>query len=118
MNDQFVFACSTADIARGEARNLVVAGVEMTIFHTAQGFIAHSGYCKHNAFKLEHCEISGDIVRCPRHGWRYRISSGEGLAPNRTSLDNFPVEIRGDEVWINPEAEQETDHFDTSSYQW
>lgn len=118
MSDKFVLACSTQEIAKGEAKNVIVNGVEMAIFNTEAGFVAHSGYCKHNAFKLELCEISGDIVRCPRHHWKYRISTGEGIQPSWTSLENYPLEVRGEEIWVIPEAEESQENFDTSSYDW
>ncbi|MCF7807659.1 MAG: Rieske 2Fe-2S domain-containing protein [Candidatus Marinimicrobia bacterium] len=118
MNDGFMLACSTQDIPKNEAKNVNLNGVEIAIFNTSNGFIAHSGHCKHNAFKLEHCVISGDIVRCPRHDWKYRISTGAGIKPSWTSLDNYPVEVRGDEIWVKPEVARSDENFDTSSYQW
>jgi nitrite reductase/ring-hydroxylating ferredoxin subunit len=118
MSDNYIKVCASKDIKLGDAKNVTVDGIEITIFHTEKGYIAHSGYCKHNAFKLELCEISGDIVRCPRHGWKYRISSGQGIKPSWTSLENYPVELRGEEIWVNPTAEESATDFDTSAYDW
>lgn len=118
MSDDFRLACSTKDIPKNEAKNVSLEGVEIAIFNTKDGFIAHSGHCKHNAFKLELCEISGDIVRCPRHNWKYRISTGEGIKPTWTALENYPVEVRGDEIWVKPSPEKPDENFDTSSYDW
>ena len=118
MSDDYIKVCMAGYIPRGEAKNVTVDGVEMAIFHTEEGFIAHSGYCKHNAFKLELCEITGDIVRCPRHHWKYRISTGEGIQPSWTSLENYPLELRGEEVWVKPKAEESEGNIDTSSYNW
>lgn len=118
-NNDFVFACLTTDIPLGKAKNMYLAYQEVAIFHTDDGFLARSGLCKHNAFKLELCEISGDIVRCPRHDWKYQISSGEGIKPNKTCLDSFPVEIRGQEIWVKPVVDDSGNaDYDTSAYQW
>lgn len=116
---KYIYVCKTADIPRGQAKNFLMQNKEIAIFNTAEGFFAHSGVCKHNAHKLELCEIMGDVVRCPRHHWQYEISTGKGLRPNHTALDNFPLEIRGEEIWVNLEAEASADNdFDTSMYQW
>ena len=115
----FTRACPIAHIPAGGVKNITLDGVELAIFNTKDGFIAHSGVCKHNAFKLELCDISGDIIRCPRHGWKYRISTGAGIKPSWTCLENYPVEIRGQDIWVKLIAnDSNNDEFDTSSYQW
>ncbi|MEA3287736.1 MAG: Rieske 2Fe-2S domain-containing protein [Candidatus Marinimicrobia bacterium] len=116
---EFILVCNQSEIARGAAKNVILNDVEIAIFNTPQGFIARSGVCKHNAFKLELCEISGDIISCPLHGWKYRISTGKGIKPSWTCLELYPLEVRGDEIWVQPLADDSNkDDFDTSSYQW
>ena len=120
MSEQkFMLACTQSEISRGAAKNVNLAGVEITIFNTSDGFVARSGVCKHNAFKLELCDISGDIVSCPLHGWRYRISTGKGIKPSWTCLESYPLEVRGQEIWVQSAADDSNQgDFDTSSYQW
>ena len=115
----FAFACPISDVPKKGAKNVNLNGQEITIFHTKDGFIAHSGVCKHNAFKLELCDISGDIVTCPLHGWKYSISTGRGIKPSWTCLDTYPLEVRDQEIWVQLIAnEPDQDDIDTSSYQW
>lgn len=116
---EFRLVCQVNDIPKQGAKNINLDGVEIAIFDTTEGLVARSGVCKHNAFKLELCEISGDIVRCPLHGWSYHISSGKGIRPSWTCLEHFALELRGSEIWIDPTKIDTTgDEFDTSSFQW
>jgi nitrite reductase/ring-hydroxylating ferredoxin subunit len=115
---EFKKACLRADVKADHAKNVTLDGVEITIFQTPTGYVARSGVCKHNAFKLELCEISGDVVRCPLHGWTYRISNGKGIKPSWTTLDHFDLEVRGEEIWVKTEASKQDEDFDTSSFQW
>ncbi len=116
---EYLLACAGSEISEGAAKNVNLAGVEITIFHTTEGFIARSGVCKHNAFKLELCDISGDIISCPLHGWQYRISTGKGIKPSWTCLESYSLELRGQEIWVQPVADDSNeDDYDTSSYQW
>lgn len=111
--------CKVSDIPKNGAKNINLDGVEIAIFKTAKGFVARSGVCKHNAFKLELCEISDDIVRCPLHGWTYRISSGKGIRPSWTCLEQYPLELRGDEIWVGAQSlDGDAEAFDTSAFQW
>lgn len=119
IRSDYKFACTLSDIPKEGARNVNIEDVEITIFRTPDGYVARSGVCKHNAFKLELCDISGDIVTCPLHGWKYKISTGKGIKPSWTCLEAYPLELRGQEIWVQPNAkDSEKDEFDTSSYQW
>ncbi len=118
-DDPFLLACSLADIPKEGAKNVNLDGAEITIFKTPEGFVARSGVCKHNAFKLELCDIMGDVITCPLHGWKYRISTGQGIKPSWTCLDSYPLELRGKEIWVKPIIDDtKQDEFDTTSYQW
>lgn len=115
---EFKKACLISDVTVTHAKNVTLDGVEIALFQSADGFVARSGVCKHNAFKLELCEISGDVVRCPLHGWTYKISTGKGVKPSWTCLDRFDLEVRGNEIWVRTEASKQDEDFDTSSFQW
>ncbi len=116
---EYRFACLAADVPENGAKNVNLNGIEITIFHTSNRFIARSGVCKHNGFKLELCERQGDSVTCPLHGWKYNITTGKGIKPSWTSLDSYPLAIKGEEIWIQPQAEAtREDDFDTSAFDW
>jgi len=116
---EYKLACSRSEISLGTAKNVNLDGVKIAIFNTPKGFVARSGVCKHNGFKLELCDISGDIISCPLHGWKYKISTGKGIKPGWTCLESFPLEVRGQEIWVKPQTlDSNIDDFDTSSYQW
>ena len=113
-----LYLCRREELPTQGAKNFVVDGRDVAVFNMAGEFVAHSGVCKHNGFKLEHCQVKGDTVTCPRHLWVYRISDGQGIKPTYTRLDNYRLELRDDEVWIDLEDAAPQDDFDTSAYQW
>lgn len=116
---EFMYACEASDVPEDGALNVNLDGVEITIFHTPDRFIARSGFCKHNGLKLELCEITGDAVTCPRHGWKYSISTGKGINPSWTSLESYPIVMRAEQLWVQPMAEkQDDDNFDSSAFDW
>lgn len=111
--------CHRNQIPAGGIRNFTIDGREIALFDTENGLVARSGVCKHNGYKFELCERNGDVIRCPLHHWQYRISTGKGIQPKWTQLERYPLEIRGDEVWVCLEPEADDDEtFDTSSYNW
>jgi len=45
------------------------------------------------------CE--GDIVTCPRHGWRYNLDTGECLTEPWARLRTFRVWTRDGDVYLD-----------------
>jgi len=117
--DLFRKVCERKDIPKQGIRNFKLEGKEIAILDTPAGLVARSGVCKHNGFKLELCERKGDTIRCPRHGWEYRISDGSGIKPVWTQLNCYPVELRGAEIWVRlAPVEEDPPGYDTSTYKW
>lgn len=114
----FEKACLKSDVSIDRAKNVTLNGVEVAIFQTSSGYVARSGVCKHNAFKFELCEVNGDVVRCPLHGWTYKISTGKGIKPSWTCLEQYPLEERGEELWVDVNDPAKDEDLDTSAYQW
>lgn len=43
----------------------------------------------------------GEILQCPWHGWEFDLLTGRHLAAgSRARLRQYPVEVRGDDVYI------------------
>lgn len=66
--------------------------------------------CLHRGLKLSSGTVSGCLLQCPYHGWKYS-NDGEiaeiphdmfGLKKPAIKLQNFPVKIRYGLVWIFP----------------
>ncbi len=111
--------CKTSDVLLGKAKNYTVQNIELSIIHTKDGYFARSGVCKHNGFKLELCTIKGCTITCPLHGWVYNINSGKGIKPIHTNLDQYGLELRGEEIWVDVSEKAKKDFdIDTSNYQW
>jgi nitrite reductase (NADH) small subunit len=46
-----------------------------------------------------HYGLEGDIVRCPWHGWEFRVSSGDAAFDmSRLKLRTITVEVGDDDV--------------------
>lgn len=61
--------------------------------------------CRHVGNPIDDGPVSGEVVTCPWHGWRYDLRTGEHLTVfgRRTGLATFPVRDAGGsvEVWLD-----------------
>lgn len=57
--------------------------------------------CRHQNADLTLGRRDGDIVTCPRHGWRYDLRTGACLTEEWARLRRYELQIRDGEVWLS-----------------
>jgi nitrite reductase (NADH) small subunit len=95
----WVAVARLADVsARG--RTLVTAGgVEIALFAIDGQVYAIANRCPHRNGPLVRGFVEdGPSIRCPMHGWRYDLRTGESDRPARATV--FQVRVTGDEIAI------------------
>jgi 3-phenylpropionate/trans-cinnamate dioxygenase ferredoxin subunit len=68
-------------------------------------FYAVDDTCTHEDASLSRGVLHGDRVKCPLHGSRFNVRTGEVMEePATVSLATYPVRVEGGEVWIEVPA--------------
>jgi len=57
--------------------------------------------CRHQNGDLSQGSREGDIVTCPRHGWRYDLSSGACLTEAWARLRRYGIKVEKGGVWVS-----------------
>ena len=97
----FVQAAKTSDIPAGKIREVQVGDKPVALANVAGKFCAINGMCLHQAGPLGEGELDGQIVTCPWHGWQFDVTTGEVVPHGGMAVDCYPVEVRGDDVFID-----------------
>lgn len=93
---------SPADIPEGEGFAATVGSRHIAIFRVEGDLYACDGICSHAHAYLAEGYVDGDEVECPMHSGRFNIRTGKALcAPARVDIATFPVEVRGDDVFVD-----------------
>ncbi len=81
-------------------RALVRLGdTEIALFRVDDHVYAVHNRCPHRAGPLIRGYLeAGPAIRCPMHGWRYDLRTGESDRPARATV--YPVRVVGDEISI------------------
>lgn len=105
------FAPNSRRVIRCFARHVVV-------FADAAGnFRAMEANCRHQSANLFTGRIDGNIAVCPRHGWRYDISTGKCLSEGAwANLRSHDLKIQDGVIWVavkptENEAEEEIEDW-------
>jgi 3-phenylpropionate/trans-cinnamate dioxygenase ferredoxin subunit len=100
--DDFVKVGPAADVPPGAAKLVEVDGVRIAIFNLEGDFYAIEDVCTHDGGPLvEGDMLPGGQVRCPRHGARFDIRTGQALSmPAFTPTSTYQIRVEGDDLWV------------------
>jgi nitrite reductase/ring-hydroxylating ferredoxin subunit len=89
-----------AEIPDGERKMLEVDGTSIGVFRYAGAWYALQNSCLHRGGPVCSGNLVDSVLTCPWHGYEYNITTGELLLDTTTRLPMYPVEVRGDDVFI------------------
>lgn len=98
----WVNIAKTDELPLGAMVHVVVEEEDIVICHTEDGYFAASDICTHASESLSTGRLDGNVVACPKHGGKFDVRTGAAVAlPCVYALETYPVEVRGDEIWLN-----------------
>lgn len=106
-----------AEFGPARMRSYKVRGRYIGIVRDLNGrFFATEISCKHQLADLSTGLLNGNIVTCPRHGWRYDLTTGQCLNQNSACLRRHELRIEAgcfmvSTLPIEPEEAVDDDPF-------
>jgi nitrite reductase/ring-hydroxylating ferredoxin subunit len=97
----FVRAAKTSEIPAGTIREVQVNGRTVAVANVDGNFHAINNTCLHRGGPLGEGVLEGNIVTCPWHGWQYDVRTGKVAQNPTVGVEAYPVEVRGDEIFVN-----------------
>jgi len=93
-----------AELPVGSMKQVTVGDDDIALYHLADGFYATTDVCTHASASLTNGSLNQDVVACPKHGGKFRVTTGEAVAfPCVIALQTYDVSVQGDEVFIDYE---------------
>ena len=92
-----------ADCLPGMGVERVVEGRVIALFNVAGTFYALDGVCPHQGGPLGRGQLSGCIVACPWHGWRFDVTDGQNQLNPRIVQPAFETRVEGEWILVNLE---------------
>ncbi|HVZ45811.1 MAG TPA: bifunctional 3-phenylpropionate/cinnamic acid dioxygenase ferredoxin subunit [Ramlibacter sp.] len=100
--------CKTADVDEGGAVQVTVEGYKPFAVYRVEGeFYVSDDTCTHGEASLSEGSVEGAEVECPWHSGRFCLKTGTALTfPAVVAVRVYPVKVREDTIFINPDADQ------------
>jgi nitrite reductase (NADH) small subunit len=92
--------CKVHEVKEGEGKTISLGNKLIALFVVAGHFYAIDDVCPHMGASLSGGYLENDIVTCPWHAWRFRVTDGTWADNPRVKTGCFPVRVVGDDVQI------------------
>ncbi len=82
-----------------------IDGKEVLIIHSDGGVLsAVQAICPHQEIGLDEGTLQGRTLTCRAHLWQFDVTTGKGINPAECRLSVFPVELRGEDIYVDTEG--------------
>ncbi len=92
---------SLEDCPSGSAREFVIAGRLIAVFHLEDTLYALDGVCPHQGGPLAEGTVTGTVVTCPWHGWQFDLRDGQHQFSPSTCQPTFPVKVEDGKIFVD-----------------
>ena len=93
--------CEASTIREGMCKAFRVGARGVALYNVDGVFYATQDFCRHKGGSLGKGTLEGSVVRCPLHGWKFNVTSGDCLThPHCKRLQLFVVEVVDGEVVV------------------
>ncbi|OGB95041.1 MAG: hypothetical protein A3G35_10605 [candidate division NC10 bacterium RIFCSPLOWO2_12_FULL_66_18] len=97
----FIKVATTSELAPGQAKKVEVQGKAIALFNLGGSYHAIDDTCTHRGGPLSEGQVQGDVVTCPWHGAKFKVTSGEVLGPPaRAGVASYPTRITGSDIEV------------------
>ena len=99
--ESLVKVASLAELRAAGSQVVKLGRKQIVLFHGEKGVYACNNRCPHEGYPLKEGKLTeGCILTCNWHNWKFDLEGGETLIGG-DKLRRYPVEIRGDEIWLD-----------------
>lgn len=97
----FVAALPVAEMPENTLKRVDVAGVPVVLVKLGSKYGAIAATCSHAGGPLDEGELQGNVVQCPWHGSRFRMTDGKALTgPATFSQPRYEVQVRDGMIYL------------------
>ena len=101
MSDNFVKLASLHELSTSKLMRVKGDNYDLCLAYVEGSVYAIDDLCTHEDASLAKGSLHGHCVKCPLHGSRFDLSTGEALdEPAGEAVNSYPVKIDGDDILV------------------
>ncbi len=96
----FVKVAKASDLEEGKGVIVTVNGTRIALFRCGGAVYAIKNQCPHMGGDLGEGLLTGEIVQCPWHGWKFSVKTGKAPDTEVVGVRTYEVRVDGDDVFV------------------
>jgi 3-phenylpropionate/trans-cinnamate dioxygenase ferredoxin subunit len=92
VNSGYVRVSSKLDIPNGKMKKVILDGNEILIANVSGHYYAAGNQCPHFGGDLSEGILEGDVVTCPNHKAKFKVTTGKVVSPPIQALSHPDIE--------------------------
>jgi 3-phenylpropionate/trans-cinnamate dioxygenase ferredoxin subunit len=101
MSERFVEVAKAGELAPGRMKRLDIGGRRILLANVEGRYYAVDDTCTHEDASLSQGFLKGELVKCPLHGSRFNVRTGEALEePAQAALGTYPVRLENELILV------------------
>lgn len=97
---EFLKVARASDVEEGKGLIVWAGPLKVALFRYDGAIYAIRNQCPHMGGDLGEGLLTGDVVRCPWHGWKFNIKTGKMPEAELVSVRSFAVKVEGEDVYV------------------
>ncbi|MGD2054344.1 MAG: non-heme iron oxygenase ferredoxin subunit [Gammaproteobacteria bacterium] len=101
MPEQYNLVASLKELKTSKLMCVKPQGLHIALAYVGGKVFAVDDMCTHEDASLSKGSLHGECVKCPLHGSRFDLNTGEALdEPAEEPVRTYPVKIAGDDILV------------------
>lgn len=106
MAERFVKVADVEGLPPGMMRRIEIGGRRILLANVAGRFYATDDACTHEDASLSTGSLNGEWVKCPLHGSRFNVRTGEVAdEPAEVNLRTYAVRVDANDICVDLDSE-------------
>jgi nitrite reductase/ring-hydroxylating ferredoxin subunit len=102
---EFLRLAAAKDVLPGEMEQVEIKGKELLVINLDNNFYCLNARCTHAGAPLAEGTLNGDILTCPWHQSRFKVTDGSVInGPAQKPLGTYKITIQDDQLFIEAKA--------------
>ncbi len=99
----FVSSIRDGELLEGKMRSVRVKGRPVMLVRVGGGVYGVSDVCPHAGCSFRGGILTGYVLMCPCHGWKFDVRNGGFLDNVQIGLVSYECRVEGGRVWVKLE---------------
>lgn len=97
----FYTALKADELAPGQMKCVIIQGHRIALYNVDGTVYATDDTCSHAEYSLTEGELEGHVVKCPKHGAKFDVTTGQALClPAWAPVETYEVKVENGEIKV------------------